>query len=131
MKQYEEGNYFLHMLLFLSLSKFLVVFNISSSHSNMNLPIRRFSQEQFLTTKYSSILHALLHSQSHVLGFHIQRFLQKSKSSNSLHSQWHSLWFHALNYVQFHSIYICSHTIHFELRVLFHLLLTLNEILFT
>ena len=52
MKQYEEGNYFLYMLLFLSLSKVLVVFNISSLHSNTNLPIRRFSHEQFLTSKY-------------------------------------------------------------------------------
>ena len=36
------------MLLFLSLGKGLVVLNMSSSHSNTNLPIRRFPQEQFL-----------------------------------------------------------------------------------
>ena len=43
-------------------SEFSVVFNISSSHDNTNLPIRRFSHEQFLISKYSSVLHALLHS---------------------------------------------------------------------
>ena len=37
---------------FLSLSKVSVVFNVSSSHSNTNLTIRRFSQEQFLISKY-------------------------------------------------------------------------------
>ena len=36
------------MLLFLSLGKGLVVLNISSSHSNTNLPIRQFYMEQFL-----------------------------------------------------------------------------------
>ena len=56
---------------YLSLSKVTVVFDLSSSHSNTNLPIRRFLQEQFLISKYSSKLHALLHSQSHVLGFSI------------------------------------------------------------
>ena len=56
---------------YLSLRKVLVEFNISSSHSNNSLPIRFFSHEQFLISKYSSILHALLHSQSHVPGFHI------------------------------------------------------------
>ena len=56
---------------FLSLSKVLVVFNNSSSHSNTDLPIRRFSQNQFLISKYSSLLHALLHSQLRLLGFHI------------------------------------------------------------
>ena len=56
---------------FLSLSKASVVFNISSSYSSTNLLIRRFSKKQFLISKYLSILHALLHSQSDVLGFHI------------------------------------------------------------
>ena len=32
----------------LSFSMVSFVFNISSSHSNTNLPIRRFSQKQFL-----------------------------------------------------------------------------------
>ena len=32
---------------FLSLTKVSVVFNISSSHSNINLPTRRFLKEQF------------------------------------------------------------------------------------
>ena len=54
---------------FLWLSKFSVIFNISSSHFNTNLRIRHVSQEHLLISKYSSILHALLHSQSHVLGF--------------------------------------------------------------
>ena len=38
---------------FLSLTKVSVVLNVSSSHSNTNLTIRRFSQEQFLISKYS------------------------------------------------------------------------------
>ena len=56
---------------FLSLSKLSLVFNISPSHSNANLPIRLFSQDKCLISRHSSILHALLHSQSHVLGFHV------------------------------------------------------------
>ena len=44
---------------FLSLSEVSNVFNISSSHGNINLPIRRFSHE-LLISKYS-ILHGLLH----------------------------------------------------------------------
>ena len=48
-----------------------VAFNISVSHVNTILPIRRFLHEQFLIYKYSSILNALLHSQSHVLGFYV------------------------------------------------------------
>ena len=59
------------MLLFLSSSEASVVFNISSSHANAILSIRRFLHWQFLISKYSSILHALLHSQLHVLGFYI------------------------------------------------------------
>ena len=51
---------------------------ISSSHFNTNLLINGFSQEQFLASKYSSNLHALLHSQS--------SFSQELQSSNSLHS---------------------------------------------
>ena len=54
---------------FLSLSEVSGLFNISSSHSNANLLTRYFSQEQFLVSKSSLILHALLHSQSHLLGF--------------------------------------------------------------
>ena len=52
-------------------SEVLVVFNTSFSHSNNNLPIIRFSHEQFSISKYYSILHALLHSHSHVLGLHL------------------------------------------------------------
>ena len=79
---------------FLSLSKISVVFNISSSHRNTNLPTRCFSQKQFLKTKYSSTLNALLHSKSHVLGFHIKLFSQEHQSSNSWKSHQHSLSFH-------------------------------------
>ena len=42
--------HFAHATFFLS-SEVSVVFNISSSHYNTNLPIRRFSQEQFLVSK--------------------------------------------------------------------------------
>ena len=54
---------------FLSSSEISVVFSITSSHASTNLPNRRFLQEIFLISKYWSILHAFLHSQSHVLGF--------------------------------------------------------------
>ena len=56
---------------FLPSRKVSVVLNISSSHADTNLPVRRFLHEQFLVLKYPSILHALLYFQSHVLGFHI------------------------------------------------------------
>ena len=42
---------------------------VTSSHASTNLPNRHFLQEIFLISKYSSIFHALLHSQSHVPGF--------------------------------------------------------------
>ena len=54
---------------FLSSSEISVVFSITSSHASTNLPNRHFLQEIFLISKYSSIFHALLHSQSHVPGF--------------------------------------------------------------
>ena len=38
-----------------------VVLNVLSSHSNTNLLFNRFLHKQFLVSKYSSILHALLH----------------------------------------------------------------------
>ena len=47
-----------------------IVFKISSSHANTNLPKRRFLNEQFSMSKYSLILNALSHSQWNVLGFH-------------------------------------------------------------
>ena len=56
---------------FLSTSEVSFVFNIPSSHAYPSLPKRRFLNEQFLISKCSRILHALLPSQSHVLGFHI------------------------------------------------------------
>ena len=59
------------VFLFYNEVRFQLAFNILSSYSNSNFSIRRFSHEQFLITKYSSILHALLHSQPHILRFHI------------------------------------------------------------
>ena len=56
---------------FLSSSEALAVFNISFSHANTTLSMRRFAHEQFLIIKYSSDSHALLHSQSNVLVYHI------------------------------------------------------------
>ena len=52
---------------FLKLSKVSVVFNISSSYTN--LPIRRYLHKHFLTSKYLSVLHASLYS--HVLGLQV------------------------------------------------------------
>ena len=52
---------------FLPWSEVLIVFNISFSRANTSLPNRRFLHEQFLVSKYL-ILHALLQSESHVLG---------------------------------------------------------------
>ena len=40
-------------------------------HANTNLPNGSFLHEQFLISKYLPILHALLHLQSQVLGFHL------------------------------------------------------------
>ena len=48
---------------FLPTSDFSVVFKISSSHDITDLQNRHFSHEQFLTSKYLSILYALLRSQ--------------------------------------------------------------------
>ena len=70
---------------FLSSREFSDVFAISSSHANTNLLIRHFLQEQFFVSKYMSILHALLHSQSCELGFHVQSSSQEPQSCNSLH----------------------------------------------
>ena len=53
---------------FLSSIEVSVVFNIPSSHAYTNFSKRRFSPDQLLTSKYLSVLHPLLHSQSHVLG---------------------------------------------------------------
>ena len=61
---------FLHVT-FLSSIEVSVLFKISSSHSNTSLPIRYFLDEKFLISKCSSILHALLYLQSHVLVFHL------------------------------------------------------------
>ena len=55
---------------FLSSSEVSVVFNISFSHANTDLPNHGSLHEEILISNYSSILHALLNSQSHMLGFH-------------------------------------------------------------
>ena len=73
-------------MLFLCSSEVSAVFDILSVHANVNLPNGSFSQEQLLISTHSSILYALLHSQSYVLEFHIQSFLQEPQSSNSLQS---------------------------------------------
>ena len=76
------------------------------SHDNSNLPNRRFLHEQFLISKYSPILQALLHSQSHMP------------------------WFHLINNcIRLHSIHIYNHTIYAEQKIVFHLPSTLNQIL--
>ena len=42
-----------------------------TEHANTNLPNRRFLHNYFFVSKYTSILHTLLHSQSHALRLHI------------------------------------------------------------
>ena len=59
------------VLLFLSLTEVSVEFNISFSYADSNFSNRHFLHEQFLISKYSSILHELLHSQWHMLKFNI------------------------------------------------------------
>ena len=54
--------FFVSHLTSLSPFEVLVVFNISSSHANTNLPNRCFQHKQYLLSKCSSIAHALLHS---------------------------------------------------------------------
>ena len=120
---------FSHINILLS-SKVSVVLKILSLHVNINLSNRRFPHEQFSIFKYSSTLYAFLHSQSHVLGFHILSFIQEPLPFNSLQSYQHSSWFYFSNeYIHFHSMHIYIHMIHAELNVLFHLLLLLNQIL--
>ena len=64
------------------------------SHVNINLLNRCFSHEQFSISIYSTILHALLHSKSYVLGFYIYSFSQEQQSSISLHLHQHSTIFY-------------------------------------
>ena len=84
---------FFFLVFFLSSSKVSGVFNISSLHSKTSLPIWRSSHEQFLLSKYLSTVHALLHSQSLVLGFHIYSFSQELQLSHFLQSHQYPLWF--------------------------------------
>ena len=58
--------------------------------------------------------------------FHIQLFLLELQSTNSSysHRQYHGSVF-AFNYIQFQSIYIYTHTIHAELKIMFRLSPTL------
>ena len=70
------------------------------------------------------MLHALLHSQSYALRFSLYSSLQETQSSNSSHSQRRSI--STFNHIHFHLIYIYTHMIHAELKILFYLPLTLN-----
>ena len=119
---------FICYVTFLLTSKALVAFNISSSHGITSLPNRRFLYDQFLISKHLSILHVLLDSQPHVQGFHIFHLY---KNFNHLilytHTNIHHELIFALNYIHFHLIHIPTHSIHAEPKILFHLLLTLNQ----
>ena len=73
------------------------------------------------------MLHTLLHSQSYALRFSLYSSLQETQSSNSSHSQRRSI--STFNHIHFHLIYIYTHMIHAELKILFYLPLTFNKIL--
>ena len=63
---------FLYFATILLSSKVPVVFKSSFSYVNFYLSDRRVLRAQFSTTKKCFyILHALLHSKSYLLGFHI------------------------------------------------------------
>ena len=86
-----------------------------------------FLRRAILISKHSSLIHALLHSQIHVVGLHIQSLLQEPQSSNFYtNTDIHYDPIFSLNYTPFHSIHIFTHTIYLQLQTLFHLLLTLN-----
>ena len=86
-----------------------------------------FLHEQFTISKYSSILHALLRSQSHEIGFHIELSLQETQSSHLYtHTYIHYDSIIPLNGTHFQLIHICTHTIRAEVKILFHLPLPLN-----
>ena len=74
---------------FLSINVVSAVFNISSY-----CLILIFHLIFHLISKYSSILHVLLYSQSHILGSHMKSSLQELTLTNSLHPHRHSFWFH-------------------------------------
>ena len=99
---------FLHVIF---LSKASVIFNISSSHSDTDWHTRRFTQEKSLVSKYSIILHALLHAKSRVLWFNIKSFLHEPQSFIFLHSNRHLSWFH---------FYFELHTLSFNLHLHSH-----------
>ena len=82
-----------------------------------------FSHEQFVISKYSSILNALLHSQLHILEFHCNDLILYT------YTNIHHDSIYALNYIYFHSIPIYIDKIHAELKILFHVPLKLNEML--
>ena len=103
---------------FLSSCEASVAFNLSSSHTNTNLSIRRFSHEQFLMSKYLSILHALLHSKSHCEDF-TYNHLYKNPNRLILYTDTniHHYSVFVLNYIYFYLIYIYTHTIDIELKI--------------
>ena len=105
-------------VIFLSSSEASVAFNISSSHTNTNLSIRRFSHKHFLMSKYLSILHALLHSKSHCQDF-TYNHLYKNPNRLILYTDTniHHYSIFSLNYINFYLMYIYTHTIDIEQKI--------------
>ena len=71
MKLFEEDFFFAACYIFYHQVSFHLYSMFRSSHYLTNLTLRPFSQEQFPMPKFSSILHALLHFQPHVLKFYM------------------------------------------------------------
>ena len=91
---------------FLKLSKVSVVFNISSSYTNTNLPVRRYLHKHFLISRYLSVL--ILSTKTYI--------------------NYDSVF--VLNYIHFDLFHIYTYTIHAELKIGF-ILNTLTFIVFT
>ena len=86
-----------------SLSKVSVVFNISSSHSDTNLPTRRFSQEQFLVSKYSSTLHVYcIYNQAFYDSIYNHFYKNLNHLTRYTHTDIHYDSIFALSYIHFH-----------------------------
>ena len=100
---------------------------ISHLHMRMLIYQAEVLHENFLICKYLSILHALSHLQSPMLGFHIQSFLQKPQSSYSLLSHQHRSWFYFSSGLQTLSFNLhLTNMNHVELKNFFHLSPILN-----
>ena len=117
------------MCIFLPSSEFSVVLDISDSDYNISLPIRRFSHEGFLISKHSSILHVLLNSH-HIYQDSMHYHFYENPNHLVLYTHTNVYYgsIFALNYIHFHLIHIYNCKIHAELKILFHLLPTLNQI---